>query len=127
MTSTPLQGRRILLVEDEFLLALDLEHALQEAGAEVVGPAPTLAKAKALAETDGLDAVVLDVRLGSDDTLALAPRFIERNVAILFHSGHAEYADIASATPGAAFVGKPTTREHLVAQLVELCAARDAG
>ena len=120
-----LQGRRILIVEDEFLLALDLELALQRAGAEVIGPAATLAKAKSLAETEGLDAVVLDVRLGSEDTLGLAPRFVERDVAILFHSGHAEYADIAVSTPGAAFAGKPAAPDQIIARLAALCAERN--
>ena len=121
-----LQGRRILVVEDEFLLALGLELALQRAGAEVIGPASTLAKAEALAETDGLDAVVLDVRLGSEDTLALAPRFVERDVAILFHSGHAAYAEVAVDTPGAAFAGKPAAPEQIIEHLAALCAKRDA-
>jgi DNA-binding response OmpR family regulator len=121
-----LQGRRILIIEDEFLLALDLELALQRAGAEVIGPASTLAKAEALAETDRLDAVVLDVRLGSEDTLALAPRFVERDVAILFHSGHAEYAEVAVGTPGAAFAGKPAAPDQIIERLAALCAKRDA-
>ena len=120
-----LQGRRILIVEDEFLLALDLELALQKAGAEVIGPAATLARARTLAETDRLDAVVLDVRLGSEDTLALAPRFVERDVAILFHSGHAEYADLAIGTPGAAFAGKPAARDEIIERLAALCAERN--
>ena len=121
-----LRGRRILVVEDEFLLALDLELALQAAGAEVIGPAGTLVKATALADTDRLDAVVLDVRLGSEDTLALAPRFVERDVAILFHSGHAEYADLAVSTPGAAFAAKPTAPDRIIERLAALCAERDA-
>ena len=62
-----LAGRRILVVEDEFLLALDMETHLEAAGAEVVGPVPSLGDAALLlAIAPRLDGAVLDVNLGGE-------------------------------------------------------------
>jgi hypothetical protein len=46
----PLSGRRILVVEDEYLIAIEMERWLQEAGAEVAGPVPDTKRALALIE-----------------------------------------------------------------------------
>jgi DNA-binding response OmpR family regulator len=55
---------RVLVAEDEFLLADDLSTMLREQGAIVVGPAPTLEKAEALLQnSDAVDAAVLDINL----------------------------------------------------------------
>jgi CheY-like chemotaxis protein len=66
-----LYGRRVLLVEDEPLVALSLQEMLQDAGCTVRGPASTLAEAECLAGEDGLDAAVLDVNLPGGPSLPL--------------------------------------------------------
>ena len=61
------QGRRILVVEDDFLVALDMEEQLEAAGATVVGPVPSIKDALGLmAIAPGLDAAMLDVNLGRE-------------------------------------------------------------
>jgi DNA-binding response OmpR family regulator len=55
-----LRDRQILIVEDDPVIALDLQHIIQDAGATVIGPARRLSEAVALAERSRLDAAVLD-------------------------------------------------------------------
>jgi DNA-binding response OmpR family regulator len=57
---------RILVLEDEPLVAIEMMRDLKSAGFEVIGPALTVAKALALIESEGCDAAVLDIRLGSE-------------------------------------------------------------
>ena len=86
----PLTGHCILLVEDEFLIALDLMTVITEAHGEVMRAA-TLAKAMELADTPGLSLALLDFRLGSEVSLpvsaklcaAISPRRNARNDAPL--------------------------------------------
>src|SRR5271165_1970633 len=59
----PLQGTRILIAEDDPLLALDTKCLLEDAGADVVGPAGTLADTLALARSASLSCAVLDINL----------------------------------------------------------------
>src|SRR5512132_362784 len=61
-----LSGARILVVEDEVFIALDLQATLTDAGAEVIGPSFTLEQAFTLASRENLSAAILDVRLGRD-------------------------------------------------------------
>ena len=76
MDSTNLAGRSILVVEDEGLIALDIADAFERAGASVT-TASTLRDATRAVEADGLSAVIVDHRLGSDDSAALRVRLKE--------------------------------------------------
>ena len=71
-----LSGRRVLVVEDEPLIAMDIEQALETAGASVV-IAATLDEALRLTEHDGLSAAILDLVLGVSDGGALCARLRE--------------------------------------------------
>lgn len=67
MASQTLQGCRILIVEDEFLLADDLAHVLDDAGATVLGPVPSVRDAlELIAGEKAIDFAVLDVNLHGD-------------------------------------------------------------
>jgi len=63
---------RVLVVEDQFLIGLDVSEQLAEAGFEIVGPAPSVAKALRLVADPGCDVAVLDVNLGSDTSEPIA-------------------------------------------------------
>lgn len=119
----PLAGRRVLVVEDEALLALDLEMTLSAAGAEVLGPFIRLSDALAAAGTMSVDVAVLDVMLGRQRSDALAELLLARGVAILFHSGHADGAALAARFPGAGHCPKPCTSATIVRRLVEVVEA----
>jgi PAS domain S-box-containing protein len=103
-TEVPSQGRqstgdarvtpsRILVVEDEVLIALQLQGDLEADGHQVIGPARSLAEATALAQQADFDLALLDVRLGQDTSTALADELLERNVPFAFTTGYAE-ADV---------------------------------
>ena len=84
-----LAGRRILVVEDEFLLALDLEVHLKATGAEVVGPVPSISDAALLlAIARRLDGAVLDVNLGGEMVYPLADVLLGAGVPIAFVTGY---------------------------------------
>ena len=72
-----LSGRRVLVVEDEPLIAMDIEQALETAGASVV-IAATLDEALRLTEQGSLSAAILDLVLGASDGGALCARLRER-------------------------------------------------
>lgn len=65
---SPPERRRILVVEDEYLIAVEMKRWLQAAGFEVVGPVPSVTRPLRLIETGGLDAAALDVNLGDGET-----------------------------------------------------------
>ena len=63
---------RVLVVEDEFMIGLDIGQQLGDAGFEVVGPAPSVAKALRLVAEEGCDVAVLDVNLGCETSEPVA-------------------------------------------------------
>ncbi len=85
-----LQGIRILVVEDEFLLAMDIESAIREAGGLVVGPVVTLKDAVATAEREELNAAVLDLNLRGEMSYPVAEVLRSRRIPFLFATGYTE-------------------------------------
>jgi CheY-like chemotaxis protein len=84
-----LAGRRILVVEDEYVLAADVAQALEELGAVVVGPAATAERALALvAGEDRLDGAVLDIDLGGERAYSVADALVARGVPFVFATGY---------------------------------------
>ena len=81
----PLLGLRLLLVEDEFLLALGLADVASDLGAEVYGPVASVGDALALIERlPELDAAILDVNLGEDTIYPVADALRARGVPFFF-------------------------------------------
>ena len=88
MFDKPLSDRRVLVVEDEFMLADDLCRNLEKAGAIVVGPAPSVDLALELVGTDGtIDAALLDVSLRGEMAYSVAEALVVRSVPFIFISG----------------------------------------
>jgi CheY-like chemotaxis protein len=83
-----LAGRRILVVEDEALVAIALEDMLLELGCSVIGPALRLEPALELARTEQLDGAVLDINLGDDRSFPVAEILSGRAVPFLFATGY---------------------------------------
>jgi DNA-binding NarL/FixJ family response regulator len=79
---------RILVVEDEFLLACSLEETLAGFGYEVVGPYSTLSRATDAARRERFDAALLDVNLSGLMVYPLADELAARGIPIVFLSGY---------------------------------------
>ena len=89
MAKRAFQNCRVLVVEDEYLLAEDLREELIEGGAAVIGPAQTVARALELVASPGrLDAAVLDINLGGELAYPVADALAERGVPFLFTTGY---------------------------------------
>ena len=85
-----IEGRRLLLVEDEYVLALGLADALGDMGAEVFGPVASVADAMKLVESlPEIDAAVLDVNLGNEEVYPVADALVARGVPFLFATANA--------------------------------------
>jgi CheY-like chemotaxis protein len=83
-----LHGLRVLLVEDEPLIALALEDELRDLGCEVVGPAFSLAAAVQLAGDATLNGAILDVNLGGQKVYPAADLLAARNLPFIFVTGY---------------------------------------
>jgi CheY-like chemotaxis protein len=89
MASSPLRDRRILVVEDEYVIAMSLQDALENAGSVVVGPVPSVDKAIQKIESEpDIDAAVVDVNLGGLLAYPVADMLIARKIPFVFTSGY---------------------------------------
>ncbi|RUV63837.1 response regulator [Mesorhizobium sp. M5C.F.Ca.IN.020.29.1.1] len=84
----PLSGLHVLVVEDTFLIALDVSDQLADAGCEVIGPASSVKQA--LEQIDGvsLDGAVLDINLAGERSFPIAELLASRGVPFIFLSGY---------------------------------------
>jgi DNA-binding LytR/AlgR family response regulator len=83
----PLRGWRLLLVEDNFLAALELDSIIRELGAEVVGPFGVLKKALDAVHREIIDGAVLDLRLDGELSYPVADILLERGRPIVLVTG----------------------------------------
>jgi len=111
-----LVGHTLLVVEDEPLIALDLQTTLEAAGAKVVCVRDE--QAGMAAAQASLSAAVLDARPGSSDYRPIARRLRQLGVPFLFYATHAP--DDVTTVRGAPVVLKPERPEELVGALVLL-------
>lgn len=93
MAEQKLEGFRILIVEDEYFLADDLDEALTGAGAEVLGPIPSVEAATAFI-TGGaaIDAAILDINLHGEMVFPAADALRERGIPFAFATGYDQSA-----------------------------------
>lgn len=82
-----LAGKRVLVVEDEMLIALDITDELTNAGCSVIGPALRLEAASALVQTEEIDAAILDISLMGFYVWTVARALASRNIPFIFLTG----------------------------------------
>ncbi len=115
----PVSGRRILVVEDEPLIAMDFSQTLSEAGFVVIGPANSVAQALALLAQFGCDAAMLDVNLGKETSEAIARELIRLGRPFVATCGYSR-EQMPGIMQTAPLLGKPVSSEMLIAE-VERC------
>jgi CheY-like chemotaxis protein len=121
LSDSPLQGLRVLVMEDEYLIAMDVEQMCRDHGAEEVF---ILRRLDELGD-DPLSLLkfhlaIVDVRLGGDTTLEFARQLAEKRIPFVFATGYAETEQLFEAFPGVAVIGKPYAGDVLIDAL---CAA----
>jgi DNA-binding LytR/AlgR family response regulator len=114
-----LTGAVVFVVEDEPIVAYDLRLTLEDAGAEVIGPALDLEQAQVLASGD-MSVALLDVRLGDRDVFAVAARLWERGIPLVFHTGHGNVEALLSRWPGSRVLLKPVRAEMLLSTIARM-------
>jgi CheY-like chemotaxis protein len=87
-----LTGWRVLIVEDQMIIAMEIEDVLLELGCVVVGPIGTVDAALALARKEALDAAILDVSLDDEKVFPVAEMLQARGIPFIFSTGYGEAA-----------------------------------
>jgi CheY-like chemotaxis protein len=85
-----LEGRRILVVEDETVIALWVEDVLKQAGATVLGPVASVSEALVLMERETFDCAVLDYKLPDGTITPVADLLVARGLPFIFATGYDE-------------------------------------
>lgn len=83
-----LDGKRILLIEDEYYIADDLRRILEAAGAEVVGPFASLAKAHEALDEGLFDCAFIDLNLHGESAASIADRLRESGKSFAIATGY---------------------------------------
>ena len=111
------RGPLVLVVEDEFLIAMDLEQLLRRHGWRVLGPAATVDQALRLLAGETPDVALLDVNLRGERVTPVAEALRARGVPFVLASAYERPEATAPALAGAPKLGKPTNERRLVATL----------
>ena len=110
-----LAGKRILVVEDERLIAVMVTDMLAGLGATVVGPATTIECGLELAGSESFDAAVLDINVRGERIDPIADLLVAGGIPMLFATGYGVAA--VSERPHASVIDKPYTQEKLASAL----------
>jgi CheY-like chemotaxis protein len=116
---------RILVVDDEVLVAYDVAQIVEDLGATVIGPAHDLERGLALADTETIDLALLDVNLGTHLSTPIAERLRDRGIPFVVISGY-NRGHIPAVLAGAELLRKPCTPEAIRRVLTAMRRAKSA-
>lgn len=121
-----LRGLRVLVVEDEELIAMLIEDFLLDLGCEVVGPAASVAAALALVEAGNLGGALLDMNLNGEPVYAVADGLAARGIPFIFTTGYAR-EDLVARHADAPTLVKPFSSKALQDTIVARFLPRVSG
>jgi len=110
---SPVLGKSILIVEDEFIIGMMLRQELERAGAVPVGPLSSVADAVKAINSQGVDLVILDAKLAGGSGADLVAGLKERAIPYVVVSGY-EKSSLPLGLKGAPFVAKPVAMPLLL-------------
>jgi len=116
-----LSGVRILVVEDEPVVAIDLAETVSEGEAEVLGPCSTIAEARQLARTQRVDAAILDISLRDGDITPVLEALLARGVPVLVYTGGELPEGLRNRHPDLIVLHKPLQPGRLRLELKRVC------
>ncbi|MDO9415040.1 response regulator [Pararhizobium sp.] len=105
--NTPATFQSVLVLEDNFLIALEAEYILTSLGVETVHIASTIDEAMVIVDQHGLDFALLDVQLGNDNSFAFAALLKERGIPFGFCSGYGDGVSAPAALGNVPKISKP--------------------
>ena len=107
-------GRRVLVVEDEYLVSLATTDLLESVGCVILGPEARLAKAVRSAESEALDAAVLDIDVAGELVWPVADALLRRSVPFLFLSAYAHQDVVPARFAAVLRLDKPLEKDRLL-------------
>lgn len=120
MITTPrLSGVRVLVVEDQFIIAMELAATLKRAGCEVIGPVGRLARAMELARDGLFDFALLDVNLFGERVFPVAYLLDQTGIPFALTTGYGELA-VPAACGHWRVVNKPYDSDTIIALIIEM-------
>jgi DNA-binding response OmpR family regulator len=121
--SNPGRAPRVLVVEDEMLVAMLLEDMLAGLGYEVIGPAARLDEARRLLAREAIDAAILDVNLEDESSIPLAEELQAQGTPFLFATGYGAHV-LPERFKGVPVLRKPFAMADLARTLATALASR---
>ena len=113
-TAAALKGRCVLIVEDELLLAMELQKTLEDEGCIVLGPLKNVEQALAVLEQKLPDAAILDLNLDGDRSTPVAAALRTEGIPFIVTTGYAEKVAADAVFQDMPWVNKPIHRKELV-------------
>jgi CheY-like chemotaxis protein len=117
-----LSGRRVLVVEDEMLVLMNIEAALADLGCTAISVAATVDDALLLLESESFDVAMLDVNLAGEASYNVADALALRSIPFVFSTGYGAQG-IESRFDGRPVLRKPYSDQQLGAALAGLLPA----
>jgi light-regulated signal transduction histidine kinase (bacteriophytochrome)/CheY-like chemotaxis protein len=122
LVAHPLNGRRVLLLEDNMIVALTVENLLEDLGALHVWTASHIESANDIMDRETIDFAILDINLGEDTSLELAMRLRGASIPFFFASGYGDDAGLTPELSGALVVRKPYGKQDLQRAVIAVLA-----
>ena len=126
MTAGDVTGCRVLVVEDETLIVMEIEGVLEALDCKIIGPTGKLETALVLAVEEAFDIAILDVTIRGGKIYPVAERLLARGIPFALASGYGDWA-LPEALRDQPRLLKPFTTAELEAQIRLLCAKAAAG